>query len=128
MKRRFCLEGYPIVHVEFATDNPKATGKFLADLFNWQIEMAPEFDYVMFRPNSGPGGGLSPVDNQMYRPGEALVYVGTDDIDATLVRATELGATTLLPKTEIPQTGWFAILSDPSGARVALYENLESGE
>jgi predicted enzyme related to lactoylglutathione lyase len=82
----------------------------------------------MFRPSSGPGGGLSPVDNQMYRPGEALVYVGTDDIEATLARAEELGAKTLMPKTEIPHTGWFAILSDPSGARVALYQNMQPSE
>ena len=122
------MEGHPIVHIEFATNNTKATGKFLADLFGWHVETASEFDYVMFRPNSGPGGGLTSVDNEMYRPGEALVYVGTDDIEATLARATELGATTLMPKTEIPHTGWFAILSDQSGARVALYQNMDASQ
>jgi len=122
------MEGHPIVHVEFATENPKATGQFLADLFGWRIDTMPSFEYVMFQPGSGPGGGLSGVDNELYRPGEALVYVGTDDIDATLARAMELGGKTLMPKTEIPGTGWFAIFNDPSGARLALFQPMPSSE
>src|SRR2546421_1348318 len=50
------------------------------------------------------------------RIGEVLIYVFTNDIDATLAHAEALGAKTLTPKTEVPH-GWFAVFADPSGNR-----------
>jgi uncharacterized protein len=52
--------------------------------------------------------------------GEVLIYVVTDDIEATLAKAEALGAKTLTPRTEIPQ-GWFAVFADPAGIRIALF-------
>jgi uncharacterized protein len=49
-----------------------------------------------------------------------LIYISTDDIDATLAKAESLGAKTLTPKTEAPY-GWLAVLTDPDGNRIALY-------
>ncbi|MFI5272850.1 MAG: VOC family protein [Ktedonobacterales bacterium] len=54
--------------------------------------------------------------------GEVLIYIFTDDIDATLAKAEALGAKTLTPKTEIPH-GWFAAFADPAGNRIALYSD-----
>jgi predicted enzyme related to lactoylglutathione lyase len=118
------MSQHPIVHVDFATSDPKATGRFLADLFGWQVETNEAFHYVMWQPQNGPGGGLVTVDNQGFRPGEALVYVGTDDIDDTLARARDLGATVVEPKHEVTGFGWWAVLTDAAGARVALYQAL----
>ncbi len=59
-----------------------------------------------------------------YKLGEVLIYVSTDDIDATLARVEALSGKTLEPKTEIPHTGWFAIFADPAGKRIALYTTL----
>ena len=50
-----------------------------------------------------------------------LVYVGTDDIEASLAKAESLGGSTIVPKTEIPGQGWFAVFTDPTGNRMALY-------
>ena len=46
-----------------------------------------------------------------------LSYIVNDADDQVLL----LGASTLVPKTEIPGTGWFAIFTDPTGNRMALY-------
>jgi hypothetical protein len=79
----------------------------------------------MFQPDPGPGGGFVKVGEQPpYKPGEVLIYVSTDDIDATLAKAESLGAKTLVPKTEIPQTGWFAFFSDPTGNRIGLFTGI----
>lgn len=119
------MADHPIVHVDFSAQNPEEAGKFYADLFGWSIRSMPEFDYVTFQPESGPGGGFMKPDNEMYNAGDVIVYVETDDIEASLARAESLGGKTLLSKTEIPGIGWFAFFSDPTGNRVGLYTGLE---
>ncbi len=78
------MAGHPIVHVELASSDPRAAGEFFATLLGWQIQVDPSFDYHMFEAAGGPGGGIVKADGEQYRPGEALVYAGTDDIEATL--------------------------------------------
>ena len=61
-------------------------------------------------------------------PGGVLVYVDVTDIDATVARAKELGATVLMDKTEIPTVGWMAIFGDPGGNRIgAMHPMPQSG-
>lgn len=55
------------------------------------------------------------------RTGELLVYVGSDDIDGDLRKAEQLGGKILVPKTEIPNTGWFGVFEDPAGNRLGLF-------
>jgi len=75
----------------------------------------------MFQPQRGPGGAFVEVGEMTgARIGEVLMYVSTDDIDATLAHAEALGGKTLTPKTEGPY-GWSAVFADPVGNRIALY-------
>lgn len=55
-------------------------------------------------------------------PAHWLVYFGTEDTDATVAKASELGGTTLVPPTDIPP-GRFAVLMDPGGAAFAVIKN-----
>ena len=112
---------HPIVHVEIPAADQESTGKFYSELFGWNYQAYPEMDYAMFEAEGGPGGGFPKVDGQMVTPGAVLVYVGTDDIEASLAKAEALGGSTVVPKTEIPGQGWFAIFSDPTGNKLALY-------
>ena len=119
------MSGQPIVHLEFATQDPQATGKFYADLCGWRLNLAEQFDYLMFEAGSGPGGAFVKAGEAQMRTEEVRVYIGTDDIDGMLRRAEELGGKILMPKSEIPGTGWFGIFSDPDGRQVGLYTNME---
>lgn len=112
----------PIVHVEFAAHDPQTTGKFYADLFEWQLTLDPTFNYLMFAAPPGPGGAfVGEGGNEQYQSREVLVYVASDDIEATLRQAEALGGRTLTPKTEIPNVGWFGVFADPDGRRVGLF-------
>ncbi|HWQ11631.1 MAG TPA: VOC family protein [Roseiflexaceae bacterium] len=115
------MGSHPIVHVEIASRDPKASGEFYQQLFGWKIQTSEEMNYVMWQPEGSTGGGFSPIDNQGVRPHDTIVYIGTDDIDATLSRVQSLGGKVLMPKTEIPTVGWFAIFEDPHGGRLALF-------
>ncbi len=118
------MSNHPIVHIEIPGNDPKAASKFYEEAFGWKIKVAPGFDYHMFAAEGGTGGGFVKPGESMgvtYKAGEVLIYIGTDDIDASLTKVQSLGGKIVLPKTEIPQTGWFAIFSDPTGNKIALY-------
>ena len=125
------MSGHPIVHVEIPATDPKAAGAFYADVFGWNVHTDPSFDYTMFQAEGGPGGGFvgvsegdpsNPMGNKVNEP---LIYIGTDDIESTLRTIEAHGGEVLVQKTEIPQTGWFGIIRDPSGNRVAHYTALQ---
>lgn len=117
------MNKHEIVHIEFSAKDPKGLGKFYADLFGWKTEYAEEMDYVMFDGGEGPGGGF-PKAGEDLQPGTVMVYISTDDVDASLLKAESLGAKILTPKTEIPMTGWFGIFADPMGNAVGVYQAL----
>lgn len=118
------MSKHPIVHIEFSAKDLEEAGKFYSDLFGWNIQQMPEMNYAMFETGEGVAGGLNPV--QENNPaGTVAVYVGTDDIEATLKRIEELGGKVIMPKTEIPNTGWFAFFLDPTGNQIGLFTSLE---
>ncbi len=120
------MSNHSIVHVEIPASDPAQAGKFYGDLFGWNIHVDEAFDYHMFQAESGPAGGFVQVGGMGgYKPGEVLIYVSTDDIDATLAKVESLGGKTLQPKAEIPNAGWFAIFADPTGNRIALFKSIE---
>ena len=122
------MSDHPICHVEIPAIDPATASTFYADVFGWQIQVAPTRNSHMFHPQGGPGGAFVEVGQSVmsmeYKPDSLLVYVGTDDIDATLAKVESLGGKTLMPKTEIPHVGWWAVFSDPTGNRVALYTSM----
>lgn len=115
------MSGNPIVHIEIPARDPLQGSQFYAQLFGWETSAVSEMDYVTFRAGPEMGGGFPRIDGQMYKPDDVTVYIGVDDIEATLKRIEELGGKTIAPKMEIPGMGWFAFFSDPSGNRMALY-------
>lgn len=115
------MSDHPIAHIEFSANDPEETGKFYNELFDWKLESMPQMDYVTFETEPGRGGGFPRVDNETIKPGDVIVYVQTDDIQASLAKVEMLGGKTLQPKTEIPEIGWFAFFTDPTGNRVALF-------
>ena len=77
-------------------------------------------DYTLWEPADGPGGGFSPLGEQV-KPGDVLIFVDSEDIEADLKQVEKLGGNVLHLKTQIPGIGWFAIFQDPTGNKIALY-------
>ena len=117
------MSSHPIVQVEFSAKDLEAAAKFYAALFGWKTESMPEMNYVTFEAEGGPGGGFNPLSEQV-KAGDVLVYVATDDVQASLAKAESLGGKTLVPKTEIPKIGWFGIFADPTGNMVGLFTGM----
>lgn len=116
------MSDHPICHIEIPALDPEAAGAFYAEVFGWQTEVDPVRNYRLFEVQRGPGGAFVQAgETTGAKVGEVLIYIFTDDIDATLAKAEAAGAKTLMPKTEVPNTGWFAVFADPAGNRIALY-------
>jgi predicted enzyme related to lactoylglutathione lyase len=121
------MSQHPIVHVELSAKDPKAAGKFYETLFGWKIDVSEEMNYVSFETEPDRGGGFNDVNMEMTEAGDVIPYVSTEDIEASLTKAEELGGKTAVPKTEIPGVGWFAIFVDPTGNKIGLYSTSAEG-
>lgn len=118
------MTNYSIAHLEIPAANTGAAGKFYGDVFGWKIETNPTHNYVTFEGESGPRGGfVGPSDDSPlgYKPDRLLVYLATDDIDATLATIEAHGGKTVCLKTEIPHVGWWAVFTDPTGNHLGLF-------
>ncbi len=120
------MASHPIVHIEIPAISTSAAGEFYGQVFGWQIQADNEYNYVQFQSEGGPAGGFveqGPISipHIEYKIDRLLVYLATDDIDATLAVIEAHGGKTILPKTEIPHVGWWAAFTDPSGNHLALF-------
>lgn len=111
----------PFVHVELATNDPAKAKAFYTGLFDWQLEEIPGMGYTLIKPGEGTGGGMmqNPVPGT---PSHWLAYVLVDDAAASTEKARALGATICKEVTEIPGIGWFSVITDPTGATLALWQ------
>lgn len=108
--------GQPIVHFEIMGGDETSLRSFYAQLFGWKIAepMAELGGYALVDgETSGLAGGIGP---EMGGGKRVTVYVQVPDLQATLDQAVSLGATVVMPPTDIPQGNVsLAMFSDPAG-------------
>jgi predicted enzyme related to lactoylglutathione lyase len=121
------MSAHEIVHIELpATDGSEAS-QFYSNVFGWKRQSfaGEPYDYWMFQPEGGPGGGFNPVGDEGViptKPGDVLLYIDTDNIEDSLSKVESEGGKTLIPRKEITGMGWYAIFTDPTGNRVGLFQ------
>lgn len=115
----------PLCHFELMVNDTETARAFYGSVFDWQFDDQSMPGYTLINAGSEPSGGLFKRPDQA--PGVCVnVYFQVDDLDATLVNAQKQGATVLVPKTEIPNTGHFALIADPEGIPVGLMQPKQS--
>ena len=111
--------GNPLCHFEFMTNDSAKAKAFYGDVFDWQFDETSLPGYTLINAGSEPTGGLFPRPPETPNPC-LNVYFMVDDIDATLDKATERGASVIAEKTTIPHVGEFAMFTDPDGISVGI--------
>ncbi|HEX4576956.1 MAG TPA: VOC family protein [Edaphobacter sp.] len=115
----------PFCHVELASTDISKAKTFYTSLFDWKItdnDMGGDMIYSTFKPSDdSPGGGMMqhPVPGA---PSAWLPYVLVDEINAATKKASSLGAKVMRDVTEVPNLGWFSIITDPTGAHLGLWQ------
>jgi uncharacterized protein len=112
----------PFVHLELNTPDLEAAKAFYSNLCGWtftDMPMGEHGTYSVFKPASGPGGGIMSMPGA---PTAWLAYLGVEDIRVATDKAASLGATIIKDSEEVPNMGLFTILIDPTGAMIALWQ------
>ena len=112
-----------IVHIEIPAADVESAGNFYKSLFGWEIQPIPEMNYTMWDAGEGSAGGFPELSDE-YPAGQVLIYINSDDIEADLKKAVELGGMIVHEKAEIPNTGWYGMFKDPTGNTIALYTSM----
>jgi predicted enzyme related to lactoylglutathione lyase len=119
------MANHPIAHIEIPAPNAGEAGVFYNAVFGWQIETNVEYNYVIFQSEDGLRGGFKDPSEATCKPDRLLVYLATDDIEATLATIEAHGGKTVQPKIAIP-TGWWAVFTDPAGNHLGLFKAAHS--
>jgi predicted enzyme related to lactoylglutathione lyase len=114
----------PFVHVELHTNDLARAKEFYSKLFSWKLQdmpMAGGGSYTMIDVGGGTGGGMM-VNQAPGTPPHWMSYVGVDDINAATRKAKDLGAKVVVDVTEVGQYGIMSVITDPTGATLALWQ------
>lgn len=115
-----------ICWMELLVDDPTAALPFYSELFGWQFSAPMAMnggDYYTVKVNGEDVGGI------MKRPPDVpkmppiwMNYFSVTSVEQWSEKAQSLGGKIVMPKTEIPETGFFACIEDPTGAHSYLFE------
>jgi uncharacterized protein len=97
---------------------------FYGAIFETTLEVlhGPDFASAMFRHDGGIGGGLVAGDGYSPNTEGTLVYLNANpDLDRVLKRVKRAGGQVIKAKTDIGENGFFALILDTEGNRVALH-------
>ena len=109
--------GNPVVHFEIRAEDPDAARDFYGKLFGWTY---PAGEYLATRMSRAASpadpGGIGPTQG-----GSDLVtvFIGVEDVEASLEEAERLGGTIVQPATQVPGVT-FGLFADPAGHVVGV--------
>ena len=97
--------------------------KFYTQLFGWQTEAfsGGTHPYTLFKQNGQRIGGLMQRPHEQAPP-HWLAYVEVENVDATVKKASGLGAKVILPAMDVPTVGRIAVFQDPQGAPLGVFQ------
>jgi uncharacterized protein len=118
---------------ELSTTDDATAMKFYGELLGWEFKSsnmspcegaaadAPPMVYSEIVVDGKHLGGvfkMGPEFGEM--PSHWMAYVAVEDVDAKAKQVEELGGSVRVPPTDIPNTGRFCVITDPTGAVISL--------
>ena len=112
---------------ELTTTDTKAAEKFYTGLFGWTPKHSTPgspMEYTEFSVNGQPSIGMmaKPADMPAHIPSYWMPYFQVANCDASSAKVKELGGSIMVGPQDIPNTGRFAVASDPQHAMFAVFQ------
>jgi hypothetical protein len=110
---------------ELATRDVDAAKDFYGKLFGWEFSEMPDSSptYHIIKNRGADNGGLIQMDERWgAAPPHWMVYFSVADVDATVGRVTELGATVIVPPFDAPPAGRMSTIKAPQGAVFSIIQ------
>lgn len=101
---------------------------FYGDLFGWtarDMDTQGGPPYVQFELGGDGVAGMGQMQDEMKSQGMPPVwnnYVTVENVEDTAKQAAELGGTVVMPAMDVVGAGWMAIIQDPTGAHLSLWQ------
>lgn len=115
--------------VDLQTSDPAAAKSFYGELFDWDYDDIPLGEgmaYSMARRDGRLVAAVSPPPPGDESPPHWNCYVSVESADATASRASQLGATVLAEPFDVFDAGRMAVINDPQGAVVSIWQPKEN--
>jgi uncharacterized protein len=106
---------------EYAANDVDAAKTFYEAVVGWNVGTetgTPGIDYRMINAGDGQVGGMMGITDDMKAGGARpiwLAYLAVDDTDAKAEEIKAAGGSVLVPPSDIPNVGRFAMFGDPDG-------------
>ncbi len=115
----------PFVWVELHTKEAEKAKRFYGELVGWQTQDIGEGarKYAMIMGDENGVGGITTEPTKNNPNPHWLPYIGVADLAAATAKARKLGASVHEENVPVPGMGRFTIITDPTGAEVALWQN-----
>ena len=112
-----------IVWFEIPADDPERAKKFYGSLFGWKIEKFGGADDYWHIDTGGsddsPDGGMMPRQS----PQQSITnYINVASVNKAAAKVQKLGGKICMPKTAVPEMGYFVVCQDTENNMFALWE------
>ena len=109
-----------LAHAEIPSTNLDKSKEFYAELFGWEFKPFGN-GYLLFNTHKGFTVGLRKVDK--VAKGDATIFhVRVSAIEEYINKAKENGGKKFREKTIIPAMGAYALIKDPDGNVIGLFQ------
>lgn len=96
-----------------------------SELMGWTTFNDGETPYWIFQNDGSAVGGAMALTPEMGEMPQAWsLYVSVEDADATIAAVTAAGGSVMQPPFDIPDGGKIAVIADPAGAAICLFEGI----
>ena len=120
----------PFVWHELVVPSPSEAKVFYNRVAGWVTQQSPgPMDYTLWINNGTSVGGLIALTSEFAAMGVKptwFVYMAVRDVDESAKLAQSLGGRINRPPTDIPESGRFAILTDPQGGVFCLWTSAQN--
>ena len=109
---------------EIPADDLDSLMPFYGKLFGWTFDAVPgKFRYYGIRMgDQSIKGGITARQDPDHTP---VNYVRVQSLDDATQKAVSLGAKVVVSKGSVPGAGWYAVVLDPQGNRLGLWQDDE---
>lgn len=110
-----------IGHVEIPAKDLDKAKDFYSAVFDWDLKPFGR-GYYLFHSKAGMTIGLRKADD-IVSGNTTIFHVSVESIEACLDKVKAAGGKVFREKTVIPVYGWYALIKDPDGNTLGLFQN-----
>ena len=114
------MTGNLIAHIEIPSTNLNTTTDFYEKIFDWKFKPFGR-GYLLYNTHNQLTIGLRKVE-KVLTGDTTIFHIRIDNIDTVLEKTVKEGGSIFREKTVIPAKGYYALLKDPDGNIIGLYQ------